>query len=261
MSKFIDNLNRLRQGEPQPIGFRAAKPASSKARIQLVASLARESIEGLADNTAGADAGLLRASKPGPAGKTLEKVSQSAPDIPWGVWLQGVGQKEIKQITKAGCDFIVFPATTPLAMPQNDEMGKILEVEASLTEGMLRAANELPVDAVLIASEGKEGFLTWQHLMLFRRFADLLTIPLLVSIPASVTADELQSLWEAGVSGLVAEINEGQPQDRIKELRQAIDKLTFPSPRKREKTQPLLPRVSRETGTTSPEEEEEEEDE
>jgi hypothetical protein len=216
----------------------------------------------LADYVAGADAGLLRISKPTSGAKNLQKISQAVSDIPWGGWLTG-GLGEIKQLTRAGCDFVVFPAgSTPLAMLQNDEVGRILEVEASLSEGLLRAVNELPVDAVLIAGEQKEGHtLTWQHLMLFRRFADLLTKPLLVSIPSNVTADELQALWEAGVKGMVIEVTVGQPQDRLKELRQVIDKLTFPSPRKREKTEPLVPRIGMEPGGAIAEEEDEEEEE
>ncbi len=260
MSRFIDKLNRLSRAEPQPIGFRTTQSVSPKPKIQLVASLAQESVESLADYVTGADAGLLRISKLSSGTKTLQKISQAVSDIPWGGRLEGSGLGDIKQMTKAGCHFVVFPATTtPLAIPQNDEVGKILEVEASLSEGLLRAANELPMDAVLIAGEEREGyFLTWQHLMLFRRFADLLTKPLLVSIPSKVTAGELQALWAAGVEGVVVEVTVGQPQDRLKELRQVIDKLAFPSPRKREKAEPLLPHISREPSIVTAEEEEEE---
>lgn len=164
MSRFIDNLNRLFRAEPQPIGFRAAQSASPKPKMQLVASLVQESVEHLTDYVAGADAGLLRISKLSSGAKTLQKMSQAVPDILWGGWLQGGGQREIKQLIKVGCDFVVFPATnTPLATLQNDEVGKILEVEASLSEGLLRAANELPIDAVLIAGEQSESdVLTWQ---------------------------------------------------------------------------------------------------
>ncbi len=261
MSRFIDKLNRLSRAEPQPIGFRTTHPVSPMPKIQLVATLAQESVESLTDYVAGADAGLLRISKLSSGAKTLQKISQAVSDIPWGGWLQGSGLGQIKQMTKTGCDFVVFPATnTPLAILQNDEVGKILEVEASLSEGLLRAANELPIDAVLIASEQKEGyFLTWQHLMLFQRFADLLSKSLLVCIPSTVTAGELQALWEAGVDGVLIEVTAEQPQDRLKELRQVIDKLSFPSPRKREKIEPLLPRISQEAGIATAEEEEEEE--
>jgi len=260
MSRFIDKLNRLSRAEPQPIGFRATQLASPKPKIQLVASLAQESVESLVDHTAGADAGLLRITKLSSGAKTLQQISQAVSDIPWGGWLKDSSPGGIKQMTKAGCDFIVFPATnTPLAILQNDKVGKILEVEASLSEGLLRAANELPIDAVLIASEQREGYsLTWQHLMLFQRFADLLTKPLLVSIPPKVTAGELQAIWEAGVDGVVTEVTVEQPQDRLKELRQIIDKLAFPSPRKREKREPLLPYIGKEPSMETIEEEEEE---
>jgi len=261
MSRFIDKLNRLSRAEPQPIGFRTIQPVSPKPKIQLVASLAQENVESLASYVAGADAGLLRISKLSPGAKALNRMSQGHSDIPWGGRLEGSGLGDIKQMLKAGCDFIVFPAAnTPLAIPQDDGMGKILEVEASLSEVLLRAVNELPTDAVLIAGErGEDYFLTWQHLMLFRRFADLLTKPLLVSIPSEVTAGELRALWEAGIGGVVVEVTVGQPQDRLKELRQVIDQLAFPSPRKREKAEPLLPHISQESGMTTTEEEEGEE--
>jgi len=260
MSKFIDRLNQLSRAEPQPIGFRTAQPASPKLKLQLIASLAQGNIEILTDYISGADAGLLRISKLSSDAKIINKTSQDLSDIPWGWWLQGSGLGEIKHMTKLGCDFIVFPATnTPLAILQNDEVGKILEVEASLGEGLLRAANEMPIDAVIIANEREGDFLAWQHLMLFQRFADLLTKPLLVSIPSNVTVDELQALWEAGVDGVVIEVGVGQPQDRLKELRQVIDKLSLPSARKCEKIELLLPHIGGETEIVTTEEEEEEE--
>ncbi len=262
MSRFIDKLNQLSRAEAQPMGFRTKQPTLPKPKIQLVASLADESAESLAGYVAGADAGLLRISQLSSGTKTLQSISQAISDIPWGGWLQGSSQGEIGQMTKAGCDFVVFPATTtPLVMLQNNEVGKILEVEVLLTEGLLRTANELPIDAVLIASEQKEDyFLTWRNLMLFQRFAELLTKPLLVSIPSNVTAVELQALWEAGVDSIVIELKVGQPQGRIKELRQVIDKLTYPALRKRAKAQPLLPRIGGEASVVTEEEEEEEEE-
>jgi hypothetical protein len=179
-------------------------------------------------------------------------------DIPWGGWLRNIDRGRIKLMAKVGCDFVIFPAAnTPLALLQNDEMGKILEVESSLNEGLLRAVNELPVDAVLVAGEQEgEYFLTWHHLMLFQRFADLLTKPLLVSIPPNVTANELQVLWEVGVDGAVIEVGVGQPADKLKELRQLIDKLAFPSQRKRGRAEALLPRIDREVSIATKEEEE-----
>jgi hypothetical protein len=145
-------------------------------------------------------------------------------------------------------------------MLQKEDVGKVLEVEPSLTEGLLRTLNELPADAVLIGSaQDGDSSLTWNHLMLFQRFAALLTKPLLISTPSNITDSELQALWDAGVDGIIIEVKAGQPAERLKELRQAIDKLT-PAPRKRGKVGALLPRVAEKAESPTVEEEEEEEE-
>ena len=259
MSRFIDRLNRVSQAVLQPIGFGTRQASSPKPKIQLVASLSQKNVESLADCVAGADAGLLRISKSSSGVKALQEVSQAISDVPWGVWLEDSGQEEIKQVLEAGCDYVVFPtSSSPQEMLRNEDVGKILEIEASLSEGLLRAINELPVDAVLVASEQREGYIiTWQHLMLFRRFADLLTKPLLVPVPSSVTAGELQALWEVGVDGVVVGVKAGQPAGGLKDLSQVIDKLAFPSAGKRHKVEALLPHISGETSAVTTEDEEE----
>jgi len=257
MSRFIDELKRVSQVVPQPMGFRRMQPVSRRPKMLLVASLAQIDADNLAGYVAGADAGLLPVSELSLGAKTLHELSHAMPDIPWGGRLVGGGQEGIEQMVKAGCDFVVFPAAdTPLAVFQNDEVGKILEVEPSLGEGLVRAVNRLSVDAVLItAREEKKYLLTWHHLMLFQCFADLLTKPLLVSIPLSVTADELQSLWEAGVDGVVVEVKDRRAAGKLKKLRQTIDKLAFPSPRRWKKVEALLSHIEGETDIVAEEEE------
>jgi len=256
MSQLIDKLNQITQPVPQPMGFRMGQPVSPKPKMLLIASLNQINLNSLADYVAGADGGLLPISQSSEA-KALQEVPQAIPDIPWGGWLKDSGQAEIDQVVKAGCDFVVFPAAkTSLAILQNDKVGKILEVEASLSEGLLRTIDELPVDAVLTAGEQGEGFITWRHLMLFQHFVNLVTKPLLVFIPSNVTPIELLALWEVGVDGVIVEIKVGQPVGRVSELRQAIDKLAFPPQRKRGKAEALLPYIGQERGKVTEEEEE-----
>ncbi|MBA7693114.1 hypothetical protein ES703_101690 [subsurface metagenome] len=90
--------------------------------------------------------------------------------------------------------------------------------------------------------------------MIFQRFADLLAKPLLTSVPSSVTASELQVLWGAGVDGVIVEVGVDQPEERLKELRQAVDNVTFSSKRRRGKTEALLPYVTEELGIVAEEE-------
>ncbi len=257
MSKLIDRLNQATKALPKPIGFGKALPTSTKPKMPLIVHLSQVKEAGrLADYLKGADALLF--TQTDKRAKDLQTLAQSVPDIPWGLWLADISDG-IKPIVEAGGDFVVFPVSSKLTMPEEDKTGKILQVEASLSEGLLRAANELPVDAVLLAGESEESPLTWQHLMLFQRFADLLTKPLLVSVPLSVTAEELQILWKTGVDGVVVTMGMGQPGEKLKELCQTMAQLTFPT-RQQKKIEALLPRISEESVTVTETEEEEEEE-
>lgn len=257
MSRFIDKLKQSSQAVPPPMGFRATQSVS-KPRMLLVASLPQASIDSPADLVAGADAGLLPMAKTDSVIKTLEETVQAVPDIPWGSWLDSTSRGVIKQVEKAGGDFLLFPAAKmSLAILEAEKVGKILAVEASLDEGLLRAINKLPADAVFVTSHQKGGYcLTWHHLMIFKRLADLLTKPLLVPVPSNVATNELQVLWEAGVDGVVVEATPGKPAGGFKKLRQMIDSLTLPSKRKRMKARALLPQVREEASPIIDEEEE-----
>ena len=256
MSKLIDKLKLASQASPQPMGFGPSKSSLTKPAMVLVASLTQANVDGLADYVSGADAGLWHISS-GSAIKTLHNVSKTMTDLPWGWWLDGGSEKEIAKVLKLGGDFVVFPAAnTPLAILQDDKVGRILHVEPSLSEGALRTINALPVNAVLVTSE-QAGLLTWHDLIFFQRLATLLTKPLLATIPSNVSTSELQSLWEAGVDGIVVEVEVGKPAGKINELRQIINGLSYPKARQRGKVEPLLPHIRPDTDIVSEDEEEE----
>lgn len=242
MSKFIDKLNSVSQGGLQPLGFRAAG-AKPKPRMLLVAHLAQDTAK---PAVAGADAVLLSIPKAG--AKFLKTLAKALPDIPWGGWLKEVSRQGIKQLGEAGADFIVFPqASASLAVLEEEKLGKIVEVEAALDAGLLKAVDDLPIDAVIIADD--KTSLSWQDLMLFRRCANILTKPLLVVVSPDIAASELQALCEAGVGGVVAGAG------KLAGLRQAIDKLPSPKAGKRRRAEPLVPRIG--GGVVSEEEEDE----
>lgn len=263
MSRLIDELNRVARATTQPIGFRAAHPASSKPQILLIASLAQiGDADRLADGVDGADAVLLRLAKSHLTANKLQKIAASLPDTPWGSWLENIDARKMETLVEAGCDFVAFPAASRVsAIPQDDKVGKILQVEASLGEGLLRAINDLPVDAVLAADAPEaDGPMAWHHLMHFQRLANLLAKPLLVPVPLNVTASELKALWETGVDGVVVEADTSKP-GALRDLRRAISELPPRSLRKRGKAEALLPHVGGEGITEiEPEEEEEEEE-
>ena len=263
MSQLIDKLNRVSKTAPQSMGFRTVQPASPKSPMLLIASLTytEEKANDMADYVAGADAMLLNIAKSGGGPKALQKIAQSLPDIPWGERLEEIGEKRIKTMVEAGGDFIVFSAeSNVLSAPQDDKLGRILRIDSSLNEGLLKAINELPVDAVLAGNE-QEGQLTWHHLMLYQRFASLFTKPLLAPVSSNITADEMKAIWETGVDGVIAKVSATKPERGLKDLRKAIDDLTLLSPRRQRKTAAILPRIGREINAVTDTEEEEEEEE
>ncbi len=219
------------------MGFRAAG-ASPKPKVVLVAHIAAGA------KAAGADAVLLSVPK---TGAKSPKISA----IPWGGWLKDVSGPGVKQLGEGGADFIVFPAASvSKAVLEEEKLGKVVEVEPALDAGLLKAIDGLPVDAVLIA-EVKPS-LTWQDLMLFRREANILTKPLLVTVSPDITSSELQALCEAGVAGVVA-------GGKLDKLRQMID--TMPAPKAaKSRVEPLVPRMGGGVGTVSDEEDEEDEE-
>ena len=248
MSKLIDKLNQAPKATPQPMGFRINHPASAKPRPILIASLSQ------VINVTGTDAVLF--TKLSAESRTLPKINRSFSDIPWGIWLSNISKRGIKPLAEAGCDFAVFPPGTALSETTGyDKLGKILQLDATLDEGLLRTVNELAVDAVLVSGEkGEEQPLTWHRLMLFQRFSSLLTKPLLVSIPLDTDTDELQAIWKTGVDGMMVEIEAGQPVGMLEELHRKIEKSDFPE-RKHGKVEALLPRLTEEPDTVIEEEE------
>ena len=259
MSRLIDELNKIAKVAPPPMGFRTAHPAPSKLRMLLIASLAQTGNTGrLTASVAGADAVLLRLTKSHLAAKTLPKTVGSLPDLPWGCFLEDTGADKTETLVKAGCDFVVFPAASRFSdTPRDEKVGKILQVDSSLGEGLLRGINDLPVDAVLATDTYEAGgSMAWHHLMLLKNMTNLLAKPLLVPVPLNVTDSELKALWEAGVDGVIVEVGTGKPGG-LKELRRAIDELPPRSSKKRGKAEALLPYSG---GVKEAEAEEEEEE-
>ncbi len=261
MSKLIDKLNRTANGGPQAIGFRARQAAPTKPGMLLIASLTPADAGEAVGRTSGADAGLLSITRTKADTRALRECSRDVSGIPWGVWLKdaGRGKTDLKGID---CDFIVFPASTPLRDIQDTKAGKILEVNASISEGLLRTINKLPLDAVLIVDgQINSSLLTWQYLMLVRHFAASLVKPLLIPVPAKVTATELGALWEAGADGVIVAVGNGQPPEALSELRRAIDRLALPARHRQDTVKAILPRITGKILSEESEEEEEEEGE
>ena len=150
----------------------------------------------------------------------------------------------------AGCDFVVFSPTARITDLPDEKTGKIVQVDSSMDDGLLRAINDMPADAVLVTDtlDSNETLTLHQLLMVVAP-----TVP----VPASITQAELKALQDAEIDGVMAEMD----GESLKNLRKTVSKLPPRSAKKRDKGGVLLPRTGGESATMPPPDEEEEEEE
>lgn len=236
---------------PQPMGFRTSRATTADAAMLIIGREVFGSEATIKKASDGADAMLFHAKKSGLKAEDVQKTTKTAGGIPWGVYLEESGN-DIEALIKAGCDFVVFAPTSQITdLPQDEKTGKILEVESSMDDGLLRAVNDLPADAVLITDTlDKAETLTIHRLMMYQHLANFIVKPLIIPVPVNITEAELKALHEAGIDGVMAEGD-------LKELRLNISKLPPRTAKKRDKTGVLLPRAGGETNIEPDEEEDE----
>jgi len=246
MSKFIERLIQVSQPLPPPMGFAAVKNAADRPKIQLVAAV-NNGGAALLNQLAAADALLLTAAK------------KTAPEKIWGLTLKQGDIAEVEQAVKARTDFVVLPGAGAI-VPADIKIGKILQLESTLTDVMLRAANELPVNGFYLKRESP-GNLTWLDLLLLHRFGGLLNKPVLVNITPDMTAAALQAVWDAGISGVVLEVSGEAAVENLNRVREIIKGLEFPSKKMKDRMSPVLPRVAAVVEEPVPDEDDDDEDE
>ena len=146
-------------------------------------------------------------------------------------------------------------------LPQDEKIGKIVQVDSSMDNGLLRAINDLPADAVLVTDTlEKNDSLVWHQLLIYRHLANFIAKPLIVPVKADITEAELKALQDAEIDGIMADMDITGGED-LKELRKIVNKLPPRSAKKRDKTGVILPRTPSESAPIEPPDEEEEEDE
>jgi hypothetical protein len=254
MSRFIDKLKRMRQTEPRQIGFMAAQAPPEKLMMQLVVRVLADDIEKNAPALSSADAVLIEIAKSDDI-DALAKTCRAKDSIPAGGWLKAASTATMKKLMNSDCDLVVFPASVPFSVIPKEKVGRILELDSSLSDSLLRTVSDLPVDAVLIPCQEDKNPLTCSSLMLVQRLMYLVNKPVFVPVSVDIAAADLQALWDIGVSGVVVD----SAAEKLSELRKILGKLEPPAYRKKSRVSVTLPRLQPET--PAPQSEEEEEDE
>jgi len=217
----------------------------------LVAVLPQSGIDKAAEITgSGVDAIVMRIADPQRDIQDLPKIASALGEIPLGVWPKSVNKDGIEQLVRAKCDFIILdPATTSAAVLEQEEMGKVIGVDSSLDDSLVKAIEPLPLDAALIEQEG--NLLSVYDLMHYRRIVDLVTKPILLMTHPELKDSDLRILSEIGVKGVVVE---GWSKEKLVWLHQEIKTLPPVLKRRGERREAVLPRLEQEISSLPPEE-------
>ncbi len=240
MSRLIGKLTQISKGIPKPMGFTAV-PSPAKGRMALIAGITDS--EGIGDlDLAGADALLLHSSAALPA-RTLQRIGKTWQDMPWGLWV--APDAETGGMAPAGADYAVFTITSHVAaLSAAGKLGKVLKVDSSLPDSALRVLGELQMDALLIADDKlNNGPLSLEQLLLLQRFSSVWSKPVLALMPAALSTAETTALWLAGVDGIVIEPARAQLTESLSSLSKTLEEMGLP-PRKRGKSEALVPYAS-----------------
>ena len=202
-----------------------------------------------------ADAGLIL--KQGLSSKAVKHLIEAASDVPLGVVVKGLSEEETDELVSLGCDFLAFDIRAPSAVVWSEEAGRILMIEPSLDLGLVRAINGLGIDGVLLSAGDGNSFVAVEHLLVCRRFVELLEIPVMMALPSSVTRAELAGIWQAGVDAVVAPPSPSA--ETLAELRAMIGDLPKGARGRRARVDVRLPHCG--GGVADEEDEEVEEDE
>jgi len=255
MSKFVDKLQSLSKSSTTPIGFHPSVSELKSPAMLLIAGLSGTQVKEakiVADvNT---DAGLIL--NEDPSARIVRQMVEAVGDVPLGVFVKGMSEEKINELASLGCDFMVFDIKAAAAVLYKEEVGKFLMIEPSLDQGFVRAINSLEVDGVFITSRGGDAFVAVEHLLVCRRFVELLEKPVIMTLPSLVTKAELTSLWQAGVDGVVAP--PAQSVEALAELKKMIGGLPRGARGRRAKAGVMLPQYG---GLVAEEEEDEEQEE
>jgi len=254
MSKLVDKLHSISKSSTPPIGFRSSVSESEHSVMLLVGGISEVNVKE-AEATVNADVDAVLIFEQRISTDDLTKMVKTMGDIPLGIFLGEGSKSDTGELVKSGCDFMVFDVKAPVAALEKGEIGRFLAVEPSLDVGLVKAINGLDIDGVLI-NRGKESFMTVEHLLLCQRFNDLLDKPLLVALPSLSTNAELESLWEAGIDGVVTPA--GQGPERLLKLKEMVAGLPKGVKRRRGRLRAVVPRSGVSLSTEEEEEEEEE---
>lgn len=252
MSKLIKKLRQISGNATPPMGFKTTTTSPNKLMLLIVALPNSDTKWAAQLSGAEVDAVLIHSKDLGRELQTIKSIASSVDDIPWGVWSETVTTDGIEGLKEMGGDFIIFIASEAPASLLQEEIGKVIKITPPFEEGLISTIDQLTIDAVILDFRGEGKPLTISQLMNCQWIAGSINKPLLVTTQQGLVDKEIQALWDAGVSGVVVEVEE-ESLIELKKLHQVIEALS-PISKKPGERRAVLPRLEGEEGSVFPQE-------
>lgn len=261
MSKFLDQMERIREGAPAPLGF-SVGPREKVAGMALVALVSSDHQKGMGVVAeVGPDAAIV-AGADGAEG--LKALAEPLSGLPWGARVASLSEEEAQAYQQSGSDLLAFPLenTTASAL-DSEEMARILSIESEMDEQQFRAVASLPVDAFLVSMTQVSGPWTLKDLATLGSISRRVDKHVLVEVAQAPGKKDLEALRDMGVQGLVLDVG-SVSSETLTELKQSLLDMPRPKSNRRERARVMLPGAVygiNESPEPDHEHEEEEEDE
>lgn len=241
MSRLLQMLEKIGKGATTPLGFGAANRTQKVAPMLLVGFVQDSAKEGVSLLT---DAGIETVALDGVEVQSLGLPEEIIKKLTWGVAISKLDSSSSRNLMEKGADFFLFnaeKASVEALEDEDDEVGYFLRIEPDVEDRVLRAIEELPVDGVVLGRGQLESPVTLRHLMQIGAVRTMFSKYLLLEVPSSLSAKEVEALYNAGVDGLVINVA-GATKKQLKSLKEAAESLPAKQPPKGSRIVPVLPR-------------------
>ena len=244
MSKLIDKLDKLTQGDIKPFGFTVSVSQSTTPQMLTIARTKLDA-EAKTMPEITTDAVLLSVDDTARAIDSINKIGEGKLPSIWGIEAASIGKKEADKLAKIGCDFIVLKLASPApALISNESLAKVIQVSSSIDDSMIRALNSLPVDVVIVQDNPDLQDLTVENLLMCSRIAAMVQQPILLSVSLNLAKDSLETLSDIGVNGLIFDWLGAASNKKIGVIIEAIEGLPRSKKKKKKRINATLPNIS-----------------
>jgi hypothetical protein len=253
MSKLIDKLERASRGSVAPMGFGGAARKEKVAPVLLLGSAKVDQENEVGKVVEAGLDGALLVTASSSSSKQVASAAKLMNELPWGLWQPGATPTEAEK-----SDFqVIASEATPLTMLGDDDRTTVMALAPEMGDSLLRAIDDLPVDAFLLSLGGPSS-LTVGELLQIGRVRRFTSKYLLLHLAVMPSLAELKQLRDAGVHALVIDVAEQTVQD-LRTCQSQLLELPPPQPRNRDRARATLPVLQ--PGAAAPQREEEDEEE